>query len=216
MQRPSKQMPSSHSNQQHSVQPAHNDSTFRAYSSAQALEYAQRRGGYPEALITEIVKLHKTTGGAFNTLLDLGCGPGSATRDLAVHFDRATGIDPSAEMIAAATAIGGSAKKGPIAFREGEAEVCGGVPDRSVDLITAATSGHWFDMESFWPTAARVLKPGGTVAMFTIWRTWLHPEKMPRAEEVHEVLRELEQGDQVSLREHGCVLLRLFSIGRSA
>ena len=173
----------------------HNDSTFRSYSSTQALEYAKRRGGYPEQLIKEIINLHTSTGGTFGTLLDLGCGPGSATRDVAAFFDHAIGIDPSGEMITAAKAVGGSSRQGPIKFIQGEAELCDGVPDGSVDLITAATSAHWFDMDAFWPAAARILRPGGTAVFFTIWRTWAHPVKMPRAEEVHEVFAELEQGE---------------------
>lgn len=174
----------------------HNDSTFRAYSSAQAQEYADRRGGYPEALITEIINLHKSTGGQFTSLLDLGCGPGTATRALAPHFSHATGLDPSAEMISAAKTTGGHAKDAPIAFLQGEAEACESVPDASVDLITAATAAHWFDMRAFWPTAARVLRPGATVALFTIWRTWCHPMHIPCASEVHAELVALEQGAQ--------------------
>ena len=180
---------------QHTAAPkVHNDTTFRSYSPGQALEYAQSRGGYPQALIDEILNLHTQTGGSLDSLLDLGCGPGNATRALAAHFNHATGVDPSAEMIAAAKAVGGRSKSGTISFVQGEAETCAGIPDASIDLITAATSAHWFDMDSFWHTAARVLKPGGTVAIFTIWRTWCHPATTPRAGEVHAVLLELEQG----------------------
>src|ERR1700761_6580742 len=149
---------------------APSDTTFRNYSPAQVQEYAKGRGGYPQALIKEVVKLHASTGGAFETLVDLGCGPGSATRDLATHFEHAIGIDPSPEMVRSASELGGNAKASPIRFIQDEAELCESIPDNSVDLISAATSGHWFDMDKFWPTAARVLKPGGTVAFFTIWR----------------------------------------------
>ena len=172
----------------------HNDTTFRSYSTAQAQEYARRRGGYPPRLIDEIVYLHAQIGGALDSLLDLGCGPGSATRDLATHFNNATGIDPSAEMVTSAKAIGGDARASPIQFLRGEAEVCADIPDQSIDLITAATSAHWFDMERFWPTAARVLKPNGTVAIFTIWRTHCDPAATPHAKQIHEILNELEQG----------------------
>jgi SAM-dependent methyltransferase len=170
------------------------DTTFRGYSSGQVEEYARRRGGYPPQLINEIVKLHASTGGAFGSILDLGCGPGSATRDLAVHFDYAFGLDPSNEMVRTASALGGQAQLAPIYFLQGDAEVCNGIPDHSIDLITAATSGHWFDMERFWPTAARILKPGGTVAFFTIWRIYVHPTLTPHADEVQKILIELEQG----------------------
>ena len=172
----------------------HSDTTFRSYSTAQVREYAQRRGGYPQRLIEEIIKLHVQTSNAFHSLLDLGCGPGNATRDLAAHFDHATGIDPSPEMVRTANELGGTAKdSSAIKSVQGDAELCKDVPKESVDLITAATSAHWFDMERFWPTAARVLKPGGTVAFFTIWKIYCHPEKTPHAEEVQRILVELEQ-----------------------
>lgn len=173
----------------------HSDTTFRGYSSAQVQEYARRQGGYPKSLIDEIVTLHETTNGSFGCLLDLGCGPGNATRDLAMHFDYAIGLDPSAEMIVSAQSIGARAKKSTIAYMHGEAELCEDVADESVDLITAATSAHWFDMDRLWPTAARVLKPHGTVAIFTTWRIYVHPAKTPHAEQIQQILIELEQGD---------------------
>jgi trans-aconitate 3-methyltransferase len=49
-------------------------------------------------------------------------------------------------------------------------------------------------MERFWPTASRILKPGGTVAFFTIWRIYVHPALTPNAEELQKLLFELEQG----------------------
>jgi hypothetical protein len=61
-----------------------------------------------------------------------------------------------------------------------------GLEHSSVDLITAATAvcifeheqsssltsiqAHWFDMPQFWKAAANLLKPGGTVAIWTVFR----------------------------------------------
>ena len=36
----------------------------------------------------------------------------------------------------------------------------------AVDLITAATAAHWFDMPRFWAEAAKILKPGGSVIIW--------------------------------------------------
>ena len=170
----------------------YSDKTFRNYSTSQVQEYARRRGGYPIRLIDEVIGTHVRLGGSLHSLLDLGCGPGSATRDLAKYFDHAGGLDPSAEMVKTAREIGGRSKSGPIDFVQGEAEICKDVPDNSVDLITAATSAHWFNMAEFWPTAARILKPNGTVAFFTIWRIYCHPDKTPHVEEIQRILIELE------------------------
>lgn len=38
-------------------------------------------------------------------------------------------------------------------------------PDGSVDLLTAASAAHWFDIERFLKEAARVLKPHGCIAL---------------------------------------------------
>ncbi|KAK3058797.1 hypothetical protein LTR09_000362 [Extremus antarcticus] len=97
-------------------------------------------------------------------------------------------------MVRIATLLGGKARLAPIEFMQGDAEDCSSIPDQSVDLITAATAAHWFDMERFWPTTARVLKPGGTVAISTIWRIYVHPGLTSHAEELQKILVELEQG----------------------
>ena len=170
-----------------------NDTTFRAYSPAQVQEYARRRGGYPQKLIDEIVSLHSQTGGSFECLLDLGCGPGNATRDLAQDFENAIGIDPSAEMISSAKQMSGAARSGPIRFIQDDAERCKEIPDNSVDVIASATAAHWFDMDRFWPTAARIVKPNGTVAFFTIWRIYVHPMTTPCSAQIQRILFELEQ-----------------------
>ena len=114
------------------------EQTFRGYTVDQAKEYATSRRGYPPRLVEEVIKAHTDTGGALGTVLDLGCGPGNSTRDLAVHFDHAIGLDPGASMVSAATQLGGDARNGPINFVQGEAEVCEGIPDQSVDLVSAA------------------------------------------------------------------------------
>lgn len=194
-----------------------NDTTFRSYTTSQAAEYASRRGGYPSALISALLAKHRSTGGQCTSLLDLGCGPGNSTRNLAVHFEHTVGLDPGERMIASAREIGGVTKTGkPIEFLQGEAEACEGIEDSSVDMITAATSGHWFDMQRFWPTADRIMKPGGTVAFFTIWRIWYHPFDAAEAEEIQEILMELEQGNALEgslgpwLKEGNWLLMNLY------
>lgn len=36
--------------------------------------------------------------------------------------------------------------------------------------FTDYVEAHWFDMPKFWAAAAKVLKPGGTVAIWTVFR----------------------------------------------
>ena len=170
-----------------------NDTTFRNYTPAQVKKYGERRGGYALALINEVIASHARNGGSFGCLVYVGCGPGNATRDLALHFDRAVGIDPSLEMITLAERSGGRSISHPIQFLHDDAESCRDIPDKSVDLINSATAAHWFDMDRFWHTADRVLKANGTVAFLTIWRIYVHPLKTAHANEIQNMLFELEQ-----------------------
>jgi trans-aconitate 3-methyltransferase len=132
----------------------------------------QARQDYHPRLYNAVIDHHRSTGGQFDTLLDVGCGPGIAVRGLASHFNHAIAIDPSEGMIESALAIPNPpAKVTPIRFAVSTAEALGSdlsppVADVSIDLLTVATAAHWFDMPKFWAHAAEVVKPGGTVALW--------------------------------------------------
>jgi SAM-dependent methyltransferase len=64
----------------------------------------------------------------------------------------------------------------PVRFELTTAEEMAGIPDASIDLITAANAAHWFDMPAFWARAAQVLKPGGSVAMWSSGEPAAHPD----------------------------------------
>jgi trans-aconitate 3-methyltransferase len=123
---------------------AASDTTFRNYKPAQAQQYAGFRPAYPPVLYEHIFTEHTASGGGFNLLLDVGCGPGRATQDLARSFEHAVGVDPGEEMINVARERGGETKsRGKIQFEVCEAERIAegsGVPLGEVDLITAATA----------------------------------------------------------------------------
>jgi SAM-dependent methyltransferase len=53
-----------------------------------------------------------------------------------------------------------------VEYRVAPAEASG-LPDRSIDLLTAAQAAHWFDLPPFYGEARRVLKPGGILALIT-------------------------------------------------
>ncbi|KAL6920651.1 hypothetical protein ACHAP8_008169 [Fusarium lateritium] len=150
------------------------DIIFRNYSSEQASNYAEGRLGYSDDLINFVLKLHSSTGGQNGVVLDVGCGPGLATRMLAPHFDIAYGADPGNSMIEKAQQIGGLSKADTqIVYKLSSAEEVDkidGLDHSSVDLITAATAAHWFEMPRFWEASAKLLKPGGTVAIWTVFR----------------------------------------------
>lgn len=120
------------------------DTTFRNYSEQQASDYAKGRLGYSDTLVDFILNYHHSSGGQNGTLLDVGCGPGTATRMLAPHFDVAYGVDPGESMIKLATDLGGQTRlRGPIIYTLSTAEDIDridGLPQSSFDLITAATA----------------------------------------------------------------------------
>lgn len=148
------------------------DTVFRDYNSDQGEAYAQSRFDYHPRVYQTIIDYHTSTGGQLHTILDIGCGPGTAVRNLAPQFEKAIGLDHSEGMLKAARSLGGETSTlEPIQYETSTAEELGSnltppIPDGSIDLIVAAFAIHWFDMSAFWPRAAQVLKPGGSVAIW--------------------------------------------------
>lgn len=121
------------------------EKTFRSFTSEQGKHYAKHRMTYSKALYRDIISHHTSTGGKRHTVLDLGCGPGTATFALAEHFDEAIGLDPSEGMITTARSILATEQpRSNIKFETSTAEDIGSslIPDSSVDLVTAATCAH--------------------------------------------------------------------------
>ncbi|KAK8098071.1 methyltransferase domain-containing protein [Apiospora kogelbergensis] len=173
---------------------------FRKYSTEDGKNYASFRPTYHENLYKLVLDHHASTGGQFDTIVDLGCGPGTTVRELAPKFQHAFGFDPSEGMTSAARSLGGASSTGePIRFEVSSAEEIGSelapgdIPNGSVDLIVASTAAHWFDLARFWPRAAEVLKPGGTVAFWgSSGSTYAHPS-MPNHEAITAVLQHYEE-----------------------
>ena len=179
------------------------ESTFRSYNEADSKLYAQLRRKYHPSLYTTLLTHHTSTGGHLSHVLDLGCGPGLATQDLAPHFARATGLDASPNMIAFAQTLGlKTASSKPVEFRLSTAEAMEGVEDESVDLITAANAAHWFDMPAFWTRAARVLRPGGSVALWTSGEIAAHSDT-PNAVAINEAFFRFKEEEMKPYFEKG-------------
>ncbi|KAI9743313.1 MAG: hypothetical protein M1818_003159 [Claussenomyces sp. TS43310] len=173
------------------------DPTFRAYSIAQAQAYAAGRStAYTPLLYSTVLEFHTERDGCYDLLLDVGCGPGNATRDLAASFVNVIGVDPSPAMIQVARAHGYLTKSGnKVLFEVTTADEITSIPgiqEGSVDMITAAMAAHWFDMPQFWTAAAKVLKLGGTVALWTCGSVFCHPST-PNAGEIQRILFRLER-----------------------
>ncbi|KAJ5802391.1 S-adenosyl-L-methionine-dependent methyltransferase [Penicillium pulvis] len=178
------------------------DPTFTNYTNDQAQKYAQLRGTYADPLLNTIIDRHVKTGGKFEVLADVGCGPGNATKPLARSFDYVVGLDPGVEMINTARGLGGKTAIGQsiIYAVSGAESIASSIREhlpsveenKGVDMVTAAMAAHWFEMPKFWSEAARIVKPGGSVALWTHSSLFCHPST-PNAEQVQKALFYLER-----------------------
>jgi SAM-dependent methyltransferase len=115
--------------------------------------YDRARPGYPAALVARIAAASPGPG-----VLDVGCGTGIAARQFQAAGCTVLGVEPDARMAQFARARGL-----PVEVATFEAWDPG---DRRFDAVTAAQSWHWVDPVAGAAKAARVLRPGGRLAIF--------------------------------------------------
>lgn len=116
--------------------------------------YASFRPVYPASLSQFLAESAPDMQGA----VDVGCGTGQLTHQLADFFQSVIGVDPSAEQ------IGNALPHKRVEYVCAPAEKLP-LPDRSVSLITAAQSAHWFDLAAFYDEARRVAVSGAVIAL---------------------------------------------------
>ena len=105
-------------------------------------------------------------------VLDVGCGSGAVTREIARRVGpagRAVGLDPSPALLAVARELAHGAGLGDrVDFREGDALRLP-FPDRSFDATVCVTAlSHIPQGEAAIPEMARVLRPGGRLGVFDL------------------------------------------------
>jgi SAM-dependent methyltransferase len=92
--------------------------------------------------------------------LDVGCGAGLSTAALEPLAETVVGLEPVAAMLAHRRVVAPHAL-----FLVGQGESLP-FPGRTFDLVTAAGSINYTDRSLFLPEAARVLAPGGVLAIY--------------------------------------------------
>jgi SAM-dependent methyltransferase len=135
--------------------------------------YERYRPGYPPAAIAWLL------GPSPLRVLDVGAGTGKLTRALLAAGHEVVAVEPDPGMRAAfAAALPGTE------ILEGAAEELP-VADGAFDAAAAGQSFHWFDESRALPEIARVLRPGGLLAVIFN----LRDESEPWVAELGAILR---------------------------
>jgi ubiquinone/menaquinone biosynthesis C-methylase UbiE len=121
--------------------------------------YEASRLGYPSGIVEFAVATAAV--GPGSEVLEVGCGTGQLTESLARHGFRLTAIDIGPSMVAAARRrLDGSA----VSYRVSSFEDFAAA-EASFDLIVSGTAFHWVDPEVMFRKPARLLRPGGWLAL---------------------------------------------------
>lgn len=129
---------------------------------AWAGEYDRYRPGYPDALFDAIAERLSLPDRA--VVADLGAGTGRASLAMARRGWGATAVERGRGMLDVLRAR--ATDEGlVVATVRADAEATGLDPG-SVDLATAAQAFHWFDRPRAVEEMARIVRPGGGIALF--------------------------------------------------
>jgi len=115
--------------------------------------YDRARPRYPDALVERIVAASPGP-----DVLDVGCGTGIAARQFRAAGCTVLGVDPDARMA-------GHARRTGIEVEVATFESWDPA-GRTFDTVIAAQAWHWVDPVAGAAKAARVLRPGGLLAIF--------------------------------------------------
>jgi SAM-dependent methyltransferase len=128
-----------------------------------AAYYAHGRPAYSRELAAELAAELGLDG--TGRLLDVGCGPGTLAITLADRFAEAIGLDPDADMLAAAAERAAAAGLDNIRWVQALAEDIPALALGQFRLVTFGQSFHWTDRERVAEAVYEILEPGGALAL---------------------------------------------------
>lgn len=138
-----------------------------------AASYFNNRPSYPDSFYDLIDQYHQ---GPRKLAIDVGCGPGVATYQLAARlnsFDNIVGTDVSNTMIQRARSRKNDNpdKYTQVSFEVSSSDDFSFLPkdqidNKSLDMVTAGECAHWFDFDKFQKAVSANLRKGGTLAIW--------------------------------------------------
>ena len=165
--------------------------TLAAAFQEQGADYDRLRPGYPAAVLAAMLAPLADRTPPLRGI-DLGAGTGKLSWALAERGLAVTAVDTSGAMLEVARsrdADGSVAPAGTLTTRLAPAESTG-LPAGSAELVTVAQAWHWFDAEAASVEVARLLVPGGVLAlvwnMLDVTIPWVHRlSRIMHAGDVH-------------------------------
>jgi SAM-dependent methyltransferase len=144
----------------------------------QASAYERGRPGYPDDAVDWILSRAATDDDALPDVVDVGAGTGKFTASLVGRSASVTAVEPDAAMgarlaagLPSVLAVAGTGEELPLG-------------DASADVVTFAQSWHWVDVDRASAEVARVLRPGGVLAL--VWN--VRDESVPWVAEFTRVI----------------------------
>ncbi|HEX9775661.1 MAG TPA: class I SAM-dependent methyltransferase [Actinomycetota bacterium] len=157
---------------------------------AAAETYAAARPEYPPAAVDAVVEAMALPAG--HRVLELGAGTGTFTRALLERGVTVAALEPVRQMRAIL-----AGRSPGVEIMEGSAESIGS-PGEAFDAAVAAQAFHWFRFDEAVPEIARVLKPGGTLAL--VWN--VRDERPAWVREITEIIEPYEEPGGVRVPRH--------------
>jgi ubiquinone/menaquinone biosynthesis C-methylase UbiE len=143
------------------------------------INYEKRRPTYGTELFKDVIKYAEIT--KDKSLLEVGCGTGQATETFLKTKCKVTAVELGENLASFTREKFKAYEKFNIVRSAFEDYVC---DDNKFDMLYSATAFHWIPEEIGYKKAYRILKSGGTIALF-----WNRPSPNDKDNPVHQKIQ---------------------------